>query len=109
MDTSNVNENQCVHEFLDAIADCFCPECGAPVVQNPRGRRKVFCCDCCRIAWNHKNPKPQNWKGTRTAICPVCGKSFLASHEQKRKRKYCSHACANRGRAAERRQHEDSG
>ena len=109
MDTNNMNESPSVHEFLDAIADCFCPECGAPVVQNPRGRRKVFCCDRCRIAWNHKNPKPQNWKGTRTAICSFCGKSFLASHEQQRKRKYCSRACANRGRAAERREHENIG
>jgi hypothetical protein len=36
-------------------------------------------------------------------ICPVCGKEFRASREYKTERKYCSHACANRGRAKERR------
>ena len=59
--------------------------------------------DACRFAWKNKHPKPENWKSTRVALCPVCGKEFLASREYKSKRKYCSHACANRGRAMEKR------
>ena len=86
-------------EFEDAVVKGFCPECGKAVYQNPRGRRKKFCSDACRFAWKNKHPKPENWKSTRVAICPVCGKEFLASREYKSKRKYCSHACANRGRA----------
>ena len=86
-------------EFEDAVVKGFCPECGKAVYQNPRGRRKKFCSDACRFAWKNKHPKPENWKSTRIAVCPVCGKEFLASREYKNKRKYCSHACANRGRS----------
>ena len=90
-------------EFEDAVVKGFCPECGKAVYQKPRGRRKKFCSDACRLNWKNKHPKPENWKSTRTAVCPVCGKEFLASREYKSKRKYCSHACANRGRAMEQR------
>ena len=91
-------------EFLDAVAARFCPNCGAAIVQAPRGRRKKFCSDECRFQWKNKHPKPENWKSSRTAICPMCGKPFMASREYTKQRKYCSRACANRGRAAERKQ-----
>ena len=90
-------------EFEDAVVKGFCPECGKAVYQKPRGRRKKFCSDACRLNWKNKHPKPENWKSTRTAVCPVCGKEFLASREYKSKRKYCSHACVNRGRAMDQR------
>ena len=96
-------------EFLNAVATRFCPNCGAAIIQPPRGRMKKFCSDACRFQWKNKHPKPENWKSTRVAVCPVCGKEFMASREYKRKRKYCSRACANRGRAAERRSDADVG
>lgn len=76
-----------------------CQYCGEVFETKGRGRPKKFCSDECRLAYNHKNPHPENWKSTRTAICPVCGKPFIASKEYKQRRIYCSHACANRGRA----------
>ena len=91
-------------EFLDAVATRFCPNCGAAITQPPRGRMKKFCSDECRFQWKNKHPKPENWKTSRTAVCPVCGKEFMASREYTRQRKYCCRACANRGRAAERKQ-----
>ena len=95
-------------EFLDAVATGFCPNCGVAIVQPPRGRTKKFCSDECRFQWKNKHPKPENWKSSRTAVCPVCGKTFTASREYTRQRKYCSRACANKGRAAERRkEHAD--
>lgn len=90
-------------EFLDAVAKAFCPECGRPVYQKARGRKKIFCSDACRFAWKNRHPKPENWKSTRTLICPVCGKEFMVTREYKRIRKYCSRSCSNVGRAAERR------
>lgn len=90
-------------EFLSRVAASFCPNCGAPIIQSGRGRKKKFCSDKCRWEWKNRNPKPENWKSTRTAVCPVCGKEFPASREYKVKRKYCSRACSNRGRAMERR------
>ena len=89
-------------EYLNAVAVGFCPQCGNVVVQNPKGRRKKFCSEACRYAWKNKHQKPENWKSTRTAVCPVCGKEFLASREYQRLRKYCSRSCSNRGRAMER-------
>lgn len=86
-------------EMLEDMAKRFCPNCGAAVVQNGRGRPRIFCSEPCRYAWKNRNPHPENWKSTRTAICPECGKPFLASREYGSVRKYCSHACANRGRA----------
>lgn len=86
-------------EFLSSVAFRFCPNCGEPIVQKAHGRKKIFCSDKCRFQWKNRHPKPENWKSTRTAICPVCGREFLASREYSRQRKYCSHACANKGRA----------
>ena len=97
-------------EFLDAVATGFCPECGKEVVQNPRGRRKKFCSEACRFAWKNKHPRPENWKKVDTYICPVCGREFRSRRSGDVKRKYCSRACANRGRAmktAERREADD--
>ena len=88
-------------EFEDAVVKGFCPECGKAVYQNPRGRRKKFCSDACRFAWKNKHPKPENWKTVRSKICPVCGREFSYRHQYGLERKYCSRACANRGRKKE--------
>lgn len=98
-----MNRAQNEQEFLDAVAMGFCPNCGKAVVQPRRGHPKKFCSEQCRTNWSHRHPRPENWASTRTAVCPMCGRSFLASREYGRLRKYCSRACANRGRAAERR------
>lgn len=87
-------------EFLNSVAQKFCPNCGAAVIQPPMGRTKKFCSDRCRFHWKNTHPRPENWKMTRTAVCQFCGKEFLAFKEYEKKRRYCSRACANRGRAA---------
>jgi len=93
-------------EFLNAVATGFCPDCGVAVVQPRKGRVKKFCSDECRFQWKNKHRKPENWKSSRTAVCPMCGKEFIASQEYTRPRKYCSRSCANRGRAAEKKRLE---
>ena len=80
-----------------------CRNCGEVFEVKGRGRPKKFCCDACRLSYNHAHPQPVKWKSTRVAVCPLCGKNFLASREYGNPRKYCSHACANRARAAARR------
>lgn len=89
-------------EFMESLPAGICPQCGDAVYQNKKGRRKIFCSEQCRYAWKNKHGNPLNWKSARTAVCPICGKEFIASREYKAKRKYCSRACANKGRAAER-------
>ena len=87
----------------DEIVD-VCPNCLQCFKQNPLGRRKVYCCRKCRIEWNHKYADPKTRPDlTRTVVCQVCGKEFTAVREYGKIRKYCSHACSNRGRAAKRR------
>ena len=85
-------------EFMDSLPSGVCPECGKPVYQNPKGRAKKFCSQECRFAWKNKHPHPENWKMV-TLICPVCGEEFKARGNGEVKRKYCSRACANHGRA----------
>ncbi len=81
-----------------------CKGCGEVFETRGRGRPKKFCSEKCRLAYMHKHEHPENWKSTRIAVCPICGTSFMASKEYGRKRKYCSRACANKGRAKERRE-----
>lgn len=81
-------------EYVD-----ICPNCGGLFTQNARGRRKKFCSEKCRTAWNHRHPNPENWTTVDTFTCPVCGREFKARRNKGVKRKYCSHACSNKGRA----------
>lgn len=67
-----------------------CKQCGKPVIQNPKRRAKIFCCDKCRFTWWNRNkyhiPRPS----TRTVQCMGCGTHF---HAYAANRKYCSHEC----------------
>ena len=89
-------------KFLDGVVHQFCPQCGRAIVQNRTGRHRKFCSDACRRQWWNHHPMPEHWQSVRKAVCPVCGKEFLASREYGKLRIYCSHACANRGRSARR-------
>ena len=65
-------------EYVD-----ICPNCGGLFSQNTRGRRKKFCSEKCRTAWNHRHPNPANWKDTgRKVICPQCGNDVRRNHKQ---------------------------
>ena len=86
-------------EFMDTLPSGVCPNCGSPVYNKPKGRPKIYCSDACRFKWKNRHPKPENWKSTRKAVCPYCGREFLESREYQGKRIYCSRACANRARA----------
>lgn len=86
--------------MMMGILNGICPNCGGPVKSNRLGRPRKFCSERCRSAWNHRHTHPERWKDTgREVVCPVCGKVFTATREYGRLRKYCSRACANKGRA----------
>ena len=80
-----------------------CKQCGEPLIQDPKRRPRLFCSDECRLTWWNQN-KYREGRNPRTFKCLNCGKEFQAFVVKERK--YCSHACANRGRAAERRKSE---
>ena len=95
-----------LEELRSSLAKGFCPACGKTITKTPRGRQRVFCSDACRILWKSRHPQVRNWNTGRKAICPVCGKEFMAYREYGNKRKYCSRACANKGRAMKNNQGE---
>lgn len=90
-------------EFIAGCAMRFCPNCGKGIEGNRNhlklGRPRKFCSDECRQKYWKEHPKVEVWDSYEKKICPVCGEPFYAQHENKRERKYCSRACANRGRA----------
>lgn len=86
-------------EMIKDMAFAFCPQCGTAIVPNHKGRPRKFCSPECRSRWNNTHPKPENWKTVRSKICPVCGREFSYRHQYGLERKYCSRACANKGRS----------
>lgn len=63
-------------EMIKDMAFSFCPQCGAAIVPNHRGRPRKFCSPECRSKWNNTHPRPQNWKTVRSKVCPMCGREF---------------------------------
>lgn len=92
--------------FENGITICACCHTVFPV--NKTGRPRRFCSKECRVKYHEMNPDTGNWKRTRIAVCPECGKTFTATREYNRQRKYCSRACSNKGRAKERKEHDGS-
>lgn len=68
-----------------------CRECGKPLVQVERMKRRVFCSKECRTKWWKEHPDRLNRKAVYQFTCPHCGKPFSAYGNSKRK--YCSHTC----------------
>lgn len=73
-----------------------CETCGQEIRQQPKRKKKRFCCDQCRNAWwNHHLDRVAR-KAVREVACAGCGKTF--SVYGRAERKYCSHACYIRRR-----------
>ncbi|MCD8299571.1 MAG: helix-turn-helix domain-containing protein [Clostridiales bacterium] len=69
----------------------ICLNCGKPLTQRPKVKKKKFCCPACREVWWNSHQNQVNQKAVYHYTCPTCGKEFTAygnSH-----RKYCSHEC----------------
>ena len=62
------------YEYLSRLLVRVCPVCGEVFETSGRGRPRRFCSAACRRKYHHGHPKPENWKSTRVAVCPVCGK-----------------------------------
>jgi DNA-binding CsgD family transcriptional regulator/endogenous inhibitor of DNA gyrase (YacG/DUF329 family) len=75
-----------------------CPQCGVTLVQLPHKRQKKYCSGKCRMEWWNTHAETVNRKAVYTFTCEVCGKSFTAYGNSKRK--YCSRACFGISRRA---------
>jgi len=70
-----------------------CRQCGKPLVQKCKAKKRKFCSDECRVKWWTVHPcaKNGNAKASRAVVCENCGKTFNAYGHLPRK--YCSHDC----------------
>ena len=75
----------------------ICKQCGEEFEDYECNHRK-FCCKKCLNEWQIGRPMPNRKTGIYMK-CKECGKRFyIQKNEQKRKPKYCSKACADKGR-----------
>ena len=75
-------------EFVCSNEVSYCKECGLPFNIDKKHLNKRFCSLSCKNRWWNKNRNTDNFKAF---TCTVCGASFSAPINTKRK--YCSHAC----------------
>ena len=68
-----------------------CRECGKPIVQQEKMKRRVFCCKACREKWWTEHADRIDRKAVYTFTCAGCGRTFTAYGNKNRK--YCSHGC----------------
>lgn len=68
-----------------------CKNCGAKIIQPPKKKKKIFCCNKCRNAWWATHPDKIQRKSMYMRICVHCKKEFEAYRNAKRK--YCSREC----------------
>ncbi len=69
----------------------YCKNCGAEIVQEPKRKKKIFCCDYCRHHWWNTHLNQVNRKAYYEFTCLNCGKEFRAYGDSRRK--YCCHEC----------------
>lgn len=68
-----------------------CLNCGKPIIQKPKTKKRKFCCSICRTKWWNTHQWQVKKKTVYNYICPVCGKAFSAYGNKHRI--YCSHSC----------------
>ena len=68
-----------------------CRECGNPITQQLKTKRRIFCSKACREKWWKEHADKIDRKAIYEFTCAGCGKSFTAYGNSKRK--YCSHEC----------------
>lgn len=69
----------------------YCENCGQPIRQIEKQKKKRFCCDKCRNAWWNNHLDQVKRKAVYHFKCLHCGKEFHVYGDKRRK--YCSHAC----------------
>ena len=79
--------------------DAFCLQCGSPIQQPPRVRKKKFCSDKCRSKWWNRHPEQLQRQTMQHLTCVWCGRAF--ERYGKPNQQYCSRACCADARRKE--------
>ena len=76
---------------VPVVGENVCKQCGRPVVQTPKHRKKQYCSDTCRMLWWSKHQDQINRKAWYPHVCEYCGKEFQSY--AKEKQRFCSTKC----------------
>lgn len=68
-----------------------CKNCGTKVMQDPKRKKKLFCCDKCRNQWWNQHLDQVSRKAYYKIVCKNCRKAVTVYGDCRRK--YCSHTC----------------
>lgn len=89
---NDISGNSSVGPALPLTGETTCCEnCGRPIRQIAKQKKKRFCCDKCRNAWWNSHLEQVKRKAVYQFKCLYCGKEFHVYGDKRRK--YCSHAC----------------
>ena len=89
---NDISGNSSVEPALPLTGETTCCEnCGQPIRQIAKQKKKRFCCDKCRNAWWNSHLDQVKRKAVYQFKCLYCGKEFHVYGDKRRK--YCSHAC----------------
>lgn len=69
----------------------YCKNCGTEIKQEPKRKKKLFCCDKCRNNWWNDHPEKVTRKAYYEITCQHCGKVITVYGDKRRK--YCSNEC----------------
>ncbi len=70
-----------------------CKQCGVPIEQVPKRKKKIFCSKSCSQKWwnSHVYLVDRSSKALHRFTCLACGKEFSSYGNPNRR--YCSHEC----------------
>lgn len=95
---SYCNRNN-IKKAVSVTQSDLCDNCGGPIIQKEKVKRRRFCCTECRVKWWNSHPEEVNRKAMYKNRCAFCGTEFRAYGNNHRK--YCSHQCYIRSRFGE--------
>ena len=89
---NDISSNSSVEPALTYTGETtYCENCGRPIRQIEKQKKKRFCCDKCRNAWWNSHLDQVKRQAVYQFKCLYCGKEFHVYGDKRRK--YCSHAC----------------
>ena len=89
---NDINENTVIESPITLTGETtYCENCGQPIRQIEKQKKKRFCCDKCRNVWWNSHLDQVKRKAVYHFKCLHCCKEFHVYGDKRRK--YCSHAC----------------
>ena len=88
-------------EMIRDMAFSFCPQCGTAIVPNHKGRPKKVLLTGMPVTVEQHPPEAGELEDRAVKDLPGVRQGVFLRHQYGLERKYCSRACANRGRKKE--------